>query len=87
MGWQYDEETGQSVYYDDARRLYFFLKGDNWEVGASLPTGLKADLGDYVSIEMDTDKPYLHYSEHVKQYPPGKTESKKDKKWVKKSKK
>jgi hypothetical protein len=84
---QYRYYPSKSVYYDSGRGLYFYLKGDNWEVGASLPIGLKADLGDYVSIELDTDKPYLHYSEHVKQYPPGQTKSKKSKKWVKKSKK
>ena len=84
---QYRYYPEKSVYYESARRLYFYLKGENWEIGASLPTGLKADLGDYVSIELDTDKPYLHYSEHVKQYPPGKSKSNKTQKWVKKSKK
>lgn len=85
--YQYRYYPSNSVYYDSARRLYFYLRGENWEVGASLPTSLKAELGDYVSLELDTDKPYLHYSEHVKQYPPGKTKSKKAQKWVKKSKK
>ena len=84
---QYRYYPAKSVYYESARRLYFYLKGENWEIGASLPTGLKADLGDYVSIELDTDKPYIYYAEHIKQYPPGKTKSKKNDKWVKKSKK
>lgn len=84
---QYRYYPANSVYYDSARGFYFYLKGENWEVGASLPTGLKADLGNFVSIELDTDKPYIYYAEHKKQYPPGKTKNKKAPKWSKKSKK
>ena len=84
---QYRYYPDKSVYYDTARRLYFYMRGDNWEIGASLPAGLKTDIGDYVSLELDTDKPYTYYSEHAKQYPAGKTKNKKSKKWSKQSKK
>ncbi|MGD2186712.1 MAG: hypothetical protein PVI71_11325 [Desulfobacterales bacterium] len=72
-----------SVYFDQGRKLYFYIKGDHWEVGASLPNHLRISLGDSVSIELDTDKPYLHHAEHVKKYPPGqlKKKHKKKKKW------
>jgi hypothetical protein len=40
--------------------------GDNWKVGASLPNSLRVGLGDSVSIELDTDKPYTHHEEHMK---------------------
>ena len=33
-------------------------------------------LGDHVSIEMDTDKPYTHYQEHKRKYPPGQLKKK-----------
>jgi hypothetical protein len=56
------------VYYDTARGVYFYLKGENWEVGISLPSHLKSDLGEYVSLELDTDKPYLFNEEHNKKY-------------------
>ena len=68
---QYRYYPSRSVYYDTERGLYFYIKGDNWEVGASLPSSLSAGLGNYVSMELDTDKPYIHYTEHVKKYPPG----------------
>jgi hypothetical protein len=76
---QYRYYPARSVYYDTGRGLYFYLKGDNWEVGASLPSSLRVGLGGSVSIELDTDKPYIHHAEHVKKYPPGqmKKESKK----------
>jgi hypothetical protein len=49
------------VYYDTSRKLYFYMQGDNWKASVSLPLDLKVRLGDYVSIEMDSDKPYLRY--------------------------
>ena len=73
------------VYHDTRRGLYFYLKGDNWEVGASLPSKLQAGLGSYVDLELDTDKPYVHHAEHVKKYPPGQMK-KKTKQWAKKVK-
>ena len=80
---QYRYYPSCSVYYDTGRRLYFYLQGDNWEVGASLPSRLRVGLGDSVSIELDTDKPYIHHKDHQKKYPP--KASKKSKKKKKKS--
>ena len=85
--YQYQYYPSSSVYYDTGRQLYFYLKGDDWQVGASLPSSISLALSDYVSIELDTDEPYIYYSEHVKQYPPGqskeknKSKSKKKNKW------
>ena len=80
---QYRYYPGCSVYYDSGRELYFYIKGDHWEVGASLPGHLRVQLGDFVSIELDTDRPYLYHDEHVKKYPPGqlKKKNKKKNKW------
>lgn len=68
-----------SVYYDSGRKLYFYLKGDHWQIGASLPRSIRATLGDYVSLELDTGKPYTYHADHVKKYPPGKKKKKKKK--------
>jgi len=84
---QYRYYPSKSVYHDPDRGLYFYIKGDNWEVGASLPTGLKANLGDYVKLELETDKPYVHNQEHRQKYPPGKSKPKQKKKIAKNSKK
>jgi len=77
-----------SVYYDSGRKLYFYLKGDHWEIGASLPGHIHESLGGYVSLELDTGKPYIYHSDHVKKYPPGekKKKHKKHKKVKMKSK-
>jgi hypothetical protein len=58
-----------NVYHDASRGVYFYLKGDGWAVGASLPLDLQSGLGASVSLDMDTDKPYEHHAEHLKQYP------------------
>jgi hypothetical protein len=49
--------------------MYFYMKGDGWAAGASLPTNLQSSLGVSVSLDINTDKPYEHNAEHVKQYP------------------
>ncbi|MBW2072403.1 MAG: hypothetical protein JRI89_14255 [Deltaproteobacteria bacterium] len=67
------------VYFDISRRCYFYLAGDGWKKSASLPASLRVQLGDYVSIEMDTDKPYTRFKEHLKKYPPGRVKMKKKK--------
>jgi hypothetical protein len=72
------------VYHDTDRGVYFYLKGDTWEVGASLPLPLKDSLGTSVSLELDIDKPYTQNDEHIKQYSSNKSKGKKKKKWVKK---
>ena len=82
---QYRYYPSQKVYHDSDRGLYFYLKGDNWEIGASLPSYMRADLGESVTIELVTDKPYIHNADHVKKYPPKKSKGNKHKKWVKKN--
>lgn len=77
--YQYRYYPSSSVYYDTGRGLYFYLRGDNWEVGASLPNSLRLGLGDSVSVELDTDKPYIHHEEHIKKYPPKKSDNNKKK--------
>ena len=74
------------VYYDLDRKLYFYLEGDNWRFGASLPTGIHTALCDHVTLEMDTDKPYEFHSDVVKKYPPGQLKKKKKVKGRKKHK-
>ena len=73
-----------SVYYDDYRKLYFYLEGPNWQIAASLPHSIQLGSGGFVSIEMDSDRPYIHYDEHKRKYPPGqhKKKYKKKNKWI-----
>ena len=49
-------------------------------MSVSLPEHLRIKLGNSVSIDMDTDRPYTHFEEHKKKYPPGQLKKKKKKK-------
>jgi hypothetical protein len=69
---QYRYYPNCNVYHDPSRNMYFYMKGDGWVVGASLPTNFQSNLGASVSLDMDTDKPYEKNAEHLKQYPKGK---------------
>ena len=80
---KYRYYPSQKVYHDTERGLYFYIKGDSWEVGASLPSHLKADLGESVILELETDKPYVHNAEHVKKYPSEKSRNAEKSVWSK----
>lgn len=56
------------VYFNVATGSYFYMNGGNWQVAMSLPTTLVIDSSDYVSIELDTDRPYLFYDQHRVKY-------------------
>lgn len=80
---KYNYYPAAQVYFDTERKVYFYLDGDSWNMSVSLPKDIKIGLGDYVTIEMDTDKPYSKFKEHKVKYPPGqlKKKKKKNKKW------
>ncbi len=72
------------VYFDIHRNVYFYLRGDHWGMSVELPHDIQLQVADYVTIEMDIDKPYLQFEEHKQKYPPGQLKKKKKKdKWAK----
>lgn len=67
---QYRYYPHQNVYYEPARGMYFYMAGNGWSFGASIPAGLTvASLGTYVSIGLDTAHPYEFNHDHVEKYP------------------
>ena len=70
------------IYFDACRKVYFYLEGNNWTASVSLPSDVQLQLGGYVTLEMDTDRPYTQFKEHQRKYPPGQLK-KKTKKWAK----
>lgn len=59
---------GAGVYYNVSTRSYFYLNGGSWQVAMSLPPSVVIDSGDYVSLTLDTDRPYLFYEDHKVKY-------------------
>ncbi len=52
------------VYLNISMGTDFYLSGGTGQVSARLPSSVVIDTADYVSLELDTDKPYLFYDEH-----------------------
>lgn len=85
---KYRYYSSSRVYHHRERGAYFYYKDGQWRVSISLPSSIRIDVGDYVTLEMDTDKPYKWDREVIKKYPPGqrKKKHKKHKKHKKKKK-
>ncbi|MCK4379277.1 MAG: hypothetical protein KAW01_08045 [Deltaproteobacteria bacterium] len=67
------------VYFEASRGLYFYFSDGRWQSGISLPGGIHIDVGDFVSIELESERPYDRFAEHRQEYPPGKWKKKKHK--------
>lgn len=68
-----------AVYFDLDRRLYFHLVSGRWVTTVTLPSELRLRLGDGVTLEIETERPYERYDEHRRKYPPGQLKQKKNK--------
>lgn len=71
---------GAHVYYEGGRGVYFYYRDGQWQVSATIPVGIRIDIDNFVTLEMDTDKPYEYHDEVVKRYPAGQQKNKKKKK-------
>lgn len=60
-----------AVYLDVSRGVYFYVHNGRWVSAPSLPKSLAMGLGNYVVLEMDTERPYEFHKDVVKKYPPG----------------
>lgn len=82
-GWrrkhQYCYYPTQVVYYEPARKLYFWIAGDGWKVGAELPSSFALDAEEMVMIDTDAEKPYTEHGQNKAKYPPGQVKKKKNK--------
>ena len=72
-----------SVYYDIQRGLYFYRDDGSWKIFSALPRNLGQQLGDFVTIKTDSDKPYLDNDKHVKKFPPDDSKKPKKNMWSK----
>ncbi len=81
---RYRYYSSSRVYYEKDRGIYFYYKDGEWQVSVSLPSSIRIDVNDYITVEMDTDKPYEFHTDIVKQYPGVKPKEKN--KWKEKDK-
>ena len=76
---------GSRVYFDIHRNVYFYLAGGTWQMSVSLPHHIEMQINHYVTIEMDSDRPYTRFKEHTQKYPPGQMRKKIN--WIKRKRK
>jgi hypothetical protein len=73
---QYAYYPSTAVYTCPTRSLWFWVEGGGWRFGAQLPTTIRVDAGEAVTIDLDDDKPYVAHAEHKKKFPPGQAKKK-----------
>lgn len=66
--YRYYYYPASGIYMNVSTGSYFYMNGANWQVAMSLPSGVMLDTSNVVSLELDTDRPYLHYDEHKVKY-------------------
>ncbi len=67
----YNYYPESAVYYETARKMFFYYNGERWITTSLLPETVVVDWKSYVVLKMDTDKPYSYHTAVVKKYPPG----------------
>lgn len=63
---RYEYYPEARVYFDPARKLYFFMEGNRWASRPSLPPQIR--VGPPVFVDLDTEQPYDYDDEVRKKY-------------------
>jgi len=66
--YRYYYYPASGVYMNVSTGSYFYLNGGTWQVAMTLPSTVVLDTSNYVSLELETDRPYLYYEEHKVKY-------------------
>ena len=66
----------QGIYFEEKTGVYFYFSDGRWHMSVSLPTSIRITVNDFVTLDMDTDKPYEYHNDVVKKYPPGQMKKK-----------
>jgi hypothetical protein len=66
--YRYYYYPASGVYMNVSTGGYFYLSGGTWQVAMTLPSTVRLDTSNYVSLELETDRPYLYYDEHRVKY-------------------
>lgn len=76
---QYVYYRDREIYYEPERRLWFWIDGGAWRVGASLPAYYQQFTSRGVTIELGSDTPYSEHRDVVREYGKGSKGSKSSK--------
>ncbi|MFC1896685.1 hypothetical protein ACFL0Q_08540 [Thermodesulfobacteriota bacterium] len=74
--YRYNYYPSSRVYLDSGRGIFFFYRNGDWRVSVSLPAYISVDFREYVTLEMDSERPYEYQMDVERYYPPGKLKKK-----------
>lgn len=60
---------GADVYFRPSDRTWFHLEGGDWRIGAALPTGIRVNFAESVSLTMETERPFEYHAQVRERYP------------------
>ena len=66
--YHYHYYPASGVYFNVSTGSYFYLSGGTWQMAMTLPTTVVLDRSDSVTIELETETPYIFYEEHKVKY-------------------
>jgi len=66
--YRYYYYPASGIYMNVNTGSYFYMNGGTWQVAMTLPSAVVLDRNNYVSVDLETDTPYLHYEEHKVKY-------------------
>jgi hypothetical protein len=52
----------QQVYYSPETRNWFWMSGNAWQTGLYLPSGLRVDISNGVSVNLNSPRPYIQHA-------------------------
>ncbi|MCH6557792.1 MAG: hypothetical protein IH803_06210 [Nitrospirae bacterium] len=82
----YHYYPASGVYFNVSTGMYFYLGGGSWQISATLPSAIVIDSHDFVTLELESDRPYIHYKEHKAKFPGKKHKKHTKKNWKKRGK-
>ena len=59
------------IYFEERSGVYFYLSDGRWQMSGSLPVAIRITVNDFVTLDMDSDRPYEYHNDVKKRYPPG----------------
>jgi hypothetical protein len=70
-GYRYRYYPRTQVYYDTSRSIYFYSSDGVWLSAPVLPGAIRIERDNFVTMELDSPKPYVRHRETLKRYPSG----------------
>jgi hypothetical protein len=64
------------IYFEERTGVYFYMSDGRWQMSANLPVSIRITVKDFVTLDMDSERPYDYHNDVVKRYPPGQQKNK-----------